>query len=72
MTIREALPDSSAARTWRCGSNPAVKDAVSHHLVMLDKVRDRADEFDAPRYVRCRAVSDNGARGEIICAGLPG
>ena len=36
----------SRARSRRSGSTPTVRDVIPYYLLMLDQVRERADEFD--------------------------
>jgi glycosyltransferase involved in cell wall biosynthesis len=51
ITLFASGDSKTAARLVRCSDmalrlNPAVKDPVPYHLIMLDEVRRRADEFD--------------------------
>ena len=51
VTLFASGDSRSAAKLVRCSDmalrlNPAVKDHVPYHLVMLDEVRRRADDFD--------------------------
>ena len=51
VTLFASGDSRTAARLVRCSDmalrlNPAVKDHTPHHLVMLDEVRRRADDFD--------------------------
>jgi glycosyltransferase involved in cell wall biosynthesis len=46
--------------------DPAVSDAIPHHLVMLDKVRQRAREFDVLHFhidlLQCRCSRSSACR----------
>lgn len=51
VTLFASGDSKTAARLVRCSElalrlNPAVKDHVPYHIIMLDEVRQRADEFD--------------------------
>ena len=51
VTLFASADSKTSAEFVRCCDtalrlNPAVKDFLPYHLMMLDEVRDRADEFD--------------------------